>query len=57
VFSVYLYRDTSPRIEFGEDFTPSRFQCLNKIVQDDIGQMFMKDAFGSEAPKIEFEAF
>ena len=47
--------DATAHAELSYDFATTRFQGGDQIVQDSVGDVFMKHAFISEGPEIEFE--
>jgi hypothetical protein len=46
-----------PDTKFGYDLTPTRVEGGHQIVQDDIGDVFVKNAFVAIRPEVEFERF
>jgi hypothetical protein len=49
--------DAATDAEFGYDLTPTRVEGGHQIVQDDVGDVFVKNAFIAIRPEVELERF
>jgi len=56
MFHRYCFRNSTTSIESSFEFHPAWGECADQVVEDDVGDVFIKDAFVAIALQIEFQA-